>query len=97
MFLISDHVLIVRGLELTSGGMRTTAKSELIRKMKKEGIDSTRYLPYLDLFNGRVPKHGGFAIGIERIIAKYLNFLDINMVNPFSKKSDTTSEELKWE
>ena len=94
---VSDSFdLIVRGLELTSGGIRTTSKSELVRKMKKDRIDSIRYMPYLNLFNGEIPTHGGFAIGVERIIAKYLNLPDVNMINPFGKKPNTTGEDLRW-
>ncbi|MBU2589270.1 MAG: hypothetical protein KJ939_02085 [Nanoarchaeota archaeon] len=88
--------LIVKGLEVTSGGIRTNSYKELIRKMKKEGINHLLYKPYLDLFKGDVPIHGGFAIGIERIIAKYLNIPDIIEVNPFSKKPNTLGECLLW-
>ena len=40
--------------------------------MKNQHIDYNLYKPYLDLFNGLVPVHGGFAIGVERLVAKYL-------------------------
>lgn len=89
--------LIVDGLEITSGGIRTTSKEELIRKMKKDGIDPLRYLPYLELFDAPVNIHGGFAIGVERLIAKYLRMSDVIEVNPFGKKPDIVGEKLVWE
>lgn len=64
--------------------------------MKRDNIDPSRYTPYLNMFDNIVPLHGGFAIGIERLISKYLRLHDISDVNPFSKKLDTKSEDLRW-
>lgn len=91
-----SYDLIVDGLEITSGGIRTASKERLIKKMRAENIDPARYGPYLELFNGKVPIHGGFAIGIERIISKYLQIPDIANVSPHNKKPDTTGDNLVW-
>lgn len=88
--------LIVGGMEVTSGGVRTISKESLLRKMKKDNIDPARYTPYLKMFDGTVPVHGGFAIGVERIILKYLQLSDIGDVIPYSKKPDTNTEALIW-
>lgn len=88
--------LIVRGLEVTSGGIRTVSKESLLRKMARDKIGPARYAPYLKLFDGTVPVHGGFAIGVERIILKYLQLNDISDVILFSKKPNTDEEDLIW-
>lgn len=91
-----SYDLFVDGLEITSGGLRITSKEKLIKKMRDDNINPNDYSPYLNLFNGTVPMHGGFAIGVERLISKYLNITDVVYVNPFSKKPNTKEEVLRW-
>jgi aspartyl/asparaginyl-tRNA synthetase len=88
--------LIVNGLELTSGGVRTVVKNNIISKMNEVGIDSNLYKPYLDLFDEDVPVHGGFAIGFDRLVAKFMGFDDVAQTNNLYKKPNTTTEILKW-
>jgi asparaginyl-tRNA synthetase len=54
--------------EITSGGMREDDISSIIKRMEKEELDINSYQWYLDLRRyGSVP-HGGFGLGIERLI-----------------------------
>jgi asparaginyl-tRNA synthetase len=54
--------------EITSGGIREDDSLSITKKMEKEGLDITSYQWYLDLRRyGSVP-HGGFGLGIERLM-----------------------------
>ena len=54
--------------EITSGGLREDNITAIIRRMKQEGLDPSVYEWYLDLRRyGSVP-HGGFGLGIERLV-----------------------------
>jgi aspartyl/asparaginyl-tRNA synthetase len=64
--------------------------------MSAMGIDSSLYTPYLDLFTDEVPIHGGFAIGFDRLVAKYMGFDDIAQTSNLYKKPNTTTEVLRW-
>lgn len=88
--------LLMRGLEITSGGIRRTDQQELTDAMRIAGIDTERYSAYLELFDSNTPLHGGFAIGVERFVKQSMGLADINLINPYSKKPNTTSEQLRW-
>lgn len=63
--------------EVSSGGMREENITLLKSRIKKEGLDMDSYSWYLDLRKyGSVP-HGGFGIGIERLVRWIINLEDI--------------------
>lgn len=63
--------------EVSSGGMREENMTLLKSRIKKEGLNMDSYSWYLDLRKyGSVP-HGGFGIGIERLIRWVINLEDI--------------------
>jgi asparaginyl-tRNA synthetase len=63
--------------EITSGGLREDDISALTDRIRKEGLDSSSYGWYLDLRRyGSVP-HGGFGLGIERLMRWITNVEDI--------------------
>jgi asparaginyl-tRNA synthetase len=63
--------------ELTSGGMREDNNLSITKKMEKEGLDIKSYQWYLDLRKyGSVP-HGGFGLGIERLMRWITSIEDI--------------------
>ncbi|MFZ0698369.1 MAG: amino acid--tRNA ligase-related protein, partial [Nitrososphaeraceae archaeon] len=52
----------------TSGGIREDDSFSITKRMEQEGLDINSYQWYLDLRRyGSVP-HGGFGLGIERLI-----------------------------
>src|SRR5690606_17228616 len=54
--------------EITSGGLREDDIVSITERIKKEGLDPRAYEWYLDLRKyGSVP-HGGFGLGIERLV-----------------------------
>ena len=63
--------------EITSGGLREDDIVSITERIKKEGLDPSAYDWYLDLRKyGSVP-HGGFGLGIERLMRWITNADDI--------------------
>jgi len=63
--------------EITSGGLREDDINSITNRMRKEGFDPAVYGWYLDLRRyGSVP-HGGFGLGIERLVRWITNAEDI--------------------
>ncbi|MGD1838761.1 MAG: asparagine--tRNA ligase [Nitrososphaeraceae archaeon] len=71
--------------EITSGGMREDNLDSLIHRIKAEGLNVQDYEWYIDLRKyGSVP-HGGFGLGIERLMRWLLNLDDIKDSVPFPR------------
>lgn len=62
--------LIFRGLELITGGQRLHRYDEYLAALAARGQDATQYEGYLQAFRYGMPPHGGFAIGLERWVAR---------------------------
>ncbi|MEW1956674.1 aspartate--tRNA(Asn) ligase [Kineococcus sp. NPDC059986] len=62
--------LLFRGLELVTGGQRLHRHADYVRALTARGEDPERYRSYLDVFAHGMPPHGGFAIGLERWVAR---------------------------
>jgi asparaginyl-tRNA synthetase len=63
--------------EITSGGLREDNIISITERIKKEGLNPAAYDWYLDLRKyGSVP-HGGFGLGIERLVRWITNAGDI--------------------
>jgi nondiscriminating aspartyl-tRNA synthetase len=60
--------LIFRGVELVSGGQRLHREEDYLRAL--EGQDLEPFAGYLQAFRFGMPPHGGFAIGLERFVAR---------------------------
>jgi asparaginyl-tRNA synthetase len=75
---LTADLLLPEGFgEVSSGGMREENITLLKSRIKKEGLDMDSYSWYLDLRKyGSVP-HGGFGIGIERLVRWIINLEDI--------------------
>lgn len=69
--------LLFRGIEITTGGQRIHDYEMLVENMKYKGLNPSNYESYLELFKYGMPKHGGLAIGLERITAKILGLENV--------------------
>lgn len=69
--------LLFRGIEITTGGQRIHNYEQLVQNMKYKGFDPSNYKSYLEVFKYGMPKHGGLAIGLERITAKILGLENV--------------------
>ena len=62
--------LLFRGLELTTGGQRLHRYSDYRAALAATGQSEEPYGGYLQAFRHGMPSHGGFAIGLERWVAR---------------------------
>ena len=71
--------------EIISGGLREDNIDNLEKRIMLEGLEKSNYEWYLDLRRyGSVP-HGGFGLGIERLMRWVLNINDIKDTLPFPR------------
>ena len=77
--------LLMRGLEITSGGQRIHKEAEYREKMIRRGMNPDAFRFYLDTFRNGMPPHGGFAIGLERITACFLGIANVKECSMFPR------------
>ena len=69
--------LLFKGIEITTGGQRIHDYEMLVENMRYKGLNPANYESYLELFRYGMPKHGGLAIGLERLTAKILGLENV--------------------
>ncbi|MEM0023269.1 MAG: aspartate--tRNA(Asn) ligase [Thermofilaceae archaeon] len=57
-----------RGLELASGGQREHNYDKLVQNMMEKGLDPSDFDFYLRAFKYGMPPHGGFGMGLDRLV-----------------------------
>jgi nondiscriminating aspartyl-tRNA synthetase len=62
--------LLFRGLELVTGGQRLHLYGDYLAAIRSRGEDPADYEGYLQAFKFGMPPHGGFALGLERWVAR---------------------------
>lgn len=82
---MSVDMLVPRIGELTTGGAREDDKNELIKRIKESGLRVEDYDWYIDMRRyGTVP-HGGFGLGVERLLMWMLDLDNIIDAIPFPR------------
>jgi nondiscriminating aspartyl-tRNA synthetase len=66
-----------KGEELVSGGQREHRYNVLVQQMNDVGLDEAQFEFYLNAFKFGMPPHGGFGLGIERVIHMMLSLPNI--------------------
>jgi nondiscriminating aspartyl-tRNA synthetase len=79
--------LLFRGVELVTGGQRLHRYSDYVAALaaKGESANSPAYSTYLQAFKHGMPPHGGFAIGLERFVARLTGAQNIREVTLFPR------------
>jgi nondiscriminating aspartyl-tRNA synthetase len=75
--------LLFRGLELVTGGQRLHRIEDYERVLA--GQDTAPFDGYLQAFRYGMPPHGGFAIGLERFVARITGAANIREVTLFPR------------
>lgn len=77
--------LLFRGQELVTGGQRLHRYSDYVAAIQARGDSPDNYSTYLAAFAHGMPPHGGFAIGMERWIARLVGAENIRAVTLFPR------------
>jgi len=75
--------LLFRGLELVTGGQRLHRYQDYIDELR--GQDVAAFEGYLEAFRHGMPPHGGFAIGLERWVARLAGATNVREVTLFPR------------
>ncbi len=79
--------LLCRGMEITSGGERRHSYESMVEGLKTKELNPQDFTDYLSIFQGGMPPHGGFGMGLERLTMTLLQLDNIRMASIFP--SDT--------
>ncbi len=77
--------LLFRGLELLSGNQREHRYEKLVEKMKFKNLDPDKFDFYLQAFKYGIPPHGGLAMGLERLTARFLGLPNVKEATLFPR------------
>lgn len=71
--------LLFRGVEITTLSMRQHSYQQLVKQLKAMGgnPDDPGYTAYLSAFQFGMPPHGGFGMGLERLVEKLFNLANV--------------------
>lgn len=69
--------LLFRGLELVTGGQRLHLYGDYVEALQGRGIEPEVFSSYLEAFKYGMPPHGGFAIGLERWVARLAGIANV--------------------
>jgi aspartyl/asparaginyl-tRNA synthetase len=71
--LTNSYDLIFNGVEISTGAQREHRVEKLIEQAKEKGLDPEELDFYLDFFRYGVPPHGGFGMGLARVLMLMLH------------------------
>ncbi len=77
--------LLLRGLEITTGGQRIHDYRMLLEKMASRGIQTEGMEHYLAAFKYGLPPHGGLGIGLERMTMQIVGEENVREVALFPR------------
>lgn len=77
--------LLFRGLELVSGGQRLHRYEDYLAVLAERGMNADSFTGYLEAFKHGMPPHGGFAIGLERWVARLVEAPNIRETTLFPR------------
>jgi nondiscriminating aspartyl-tRNA synthetase len=77
--------LLFRGLELVTGGQRLHTYSSYLEALQQRGLASEPFDSYLEVFKHGMPPHGGFALGLERWVARLIGAANVRETTLFPR------------
>jgi len=69
--------LCCKGVEISSGSQRIHDYNLLVRRIEENGLKPDDFRDYLKAFKYGMPPHGGFGLGIERLLMQLLNLKNV--------------------
>lgn len=80
--------LIYKGLELSSGGQREHDFQTLMDYMEKQGVDPENFSFYLEAFKFGMPPHGGYGLGLDRLVKQLCGLDNVKEAILFPRDPD---------
>jgi nondiscriminating aspartyl-tRNA synthetase len=77
--------LLFRGLELVTGGQRLHRYAEYLAALAARGMTTEGLDGYLEAFKYGMPPHGGFALGLERWVARLASVANVRETTLFPR------------
>ncbi|HZU98690.1 MAG TPA: aspartate--tRNA(Asn) ligase [Planctomycetota bacterium] len=77
--------LLFRGLELVTGGQRLHRHEDYLAALAGRGLAAGAFEHYLEAFRFGMPPHGGFAIGLERLVAQLAGLGNVRLAALFPR------------
>jgi len=77
--------LLYKGLELSSGGQREHRYDRIIAQLQAKEMTVESMAWFTEFFKYGVPPHGGFCLGIERLLMQLLDVPNIREVTLFPR------------
>ncbi|TKJ95581.1 aspartate--tRNA(Asn) ligase [Plantibacter flavus] len=78
--LTNSYDLIYNGVEISTGAQREHRVDVLVEQAKEKGLEPEELEFYLDFFRYGVPAHGGFGMGLARVLMLMLHETSIREV-----------------
>lgn len=77
--------LLCMGLEITTGGQRLHRYADYLGAIEARGMEAAPFRGYLEVFRHGMPPHGGFAIGLERMVKQIVGAANVREVMLFPR------------
>lgn len=77
--------LLFRGVELVTGGQRLHRYEDYLAALEARGMSAEPFMAYLEGFKYGMPPHGGFAIGLERLLMQLLGLPNLRLAALFPR------------
>ncbi len=77
--------LLFRGTELVTGGQRLHRYDSYLAALEQAGYSTEPFTSYLQAFRYGMPPHGGFAIGLERLIMQLTGAQNLRLATLFPR------------
>ncbi|XP_057987428.1 aspartate--tRNA ligase 2, cytoplasmic-like isoform X1 [Hevea brasiliensis] len=84
---LQNHAIIrqISGEEIISGAQRVHVPELLEERAKACGIDVNTITTYIDSFRYGAPPHGGFGVGLERVVMLFCVLNNIRKTSLFPR------------
>jgi nondiscriminating aspartyl-tRNA synthetase len=77
--------LLFRGTELVTGGQRLHRYGDYLAALERAKLPVAPFATYLEAFRYGMPPHGGFAIGLERLLMQLLGTQNVRLTTLFPR------------
>ena len=78
--------LLFRGMELVTGGQRLHKYEDYLNALEAQGVTNIEpFAGYLQTFKYGMPPHGGFAIGLERLVMQLIGAKNLRETTLFPR------------